>query len=125
MFRKYTNPTSHVKMYGEADIALDTFPYNGVTTSFEAIMHGLPLITMKGKNFTSRCGESINKNLGFENFIAKNADDYVSKTVSLACDQNLNKIRNNILSKIKFSSLYDEGAFRKDFFSKIEDLIRQ
>ena len=80
---------------------------------------------MKGKNFTSRCGESINKNLGFDNFIAEDADDYVLKAVNLAQDQNLNKIRGNIVSKIKLSPLYDEQAFRKDFFSKIEDLIRQ
>lgn len=125
VFMKYTNSKNHVKMYEEADIALDTFPYNGVTTSFEAIMCGLPLITMKGKNFTSRCGESINKNLGFENFIAKDTNDYVSKSVSLANEQNLNKYKNNIFSKARSSPLYDDNSFRNDFFSKMDDLIRQ
>lgn len=125
IFKKYIDSTNHIKIYEEVDIALDTFPYNGVTTSFEAIMYGLPLITMKGKNFTSRCGESINKNLGFENFIAEDADDYVFKAVNLAHDPNLDKIRGDIVSKIKLSPLYDEQAFRKDFFNKIEDLIRQ
>ena len=55
----------HLNQYKKIDIALDTFPYNGVTTSFEAIWMGVPVIVMKGHNFSSRCGESINKNLNF------------------------------------------------------------
>ena len=45
----------HLKLYENIDIALDTFPFNGVTTSFEAIWKGVPVITMKGYNFNSRC----------------------------------------------------------------------
>ena len=49
----------HLNAYKEIDIALDTFPYNGVTTSFESIWMGVPVITLAGYNFNSRCGESI------------------------------------------------------------------
>ena len=63
------------------DVALDTFPYPGVTTSFEAILMGVPVLTMKGFNFNSRCGESINKNLNMEEFIAKNKSDYFDKAI--------------------------------------------
>ena len=66
----------HFILYKQIDIALDTFPYNGVTTSFEAISMGVPVLTMKGYNFNSRCGESINKNLGMKDLIAK--DDVVT-----------------------------------------------
>ena len=62
----------HLKLYDKIDIALDTFPFNGVTTSFEAIMDECPCITMKGFNFISRCGESINKNLNLNELIAEN-----------------------------------------------------
>jgi predicted O-linked N-acetylglucosamine transferase (SPINDLY family) len=65
------------------DICLDTFPYNGVTTSFEAIWMGVPVITMAGYNFNSRCGESINRNLNMESLIAKNPDEYILKTIEL------------------------------------------
>ena len=54
-----TNFEDHINLYKKVDIALDTFPYNGVTTSFESIWMGVPVITMKGYNFNSRCGESI------------------------------------------------------------------
>ena len=56
----------HLNAYNEIDIALDTFPYNGVTTSFEAIWMGVPVLAMAGYNFNSRCGESINMNLGID-----------------------------------------------------------
>ena len=49
----------HLDTYNKIDIALDTFPYNGVTTSFEAIWMGVPVITMSGYNFNSRWG--VNK----------------------------------------------------------------
>ena len=74
-------------LYKKVDIALDTFPYNGVTTSFEAIWMGVPVLTMAGYNFNSRCGESINKNLNMEQLIAKDEDDYVSKAVDLSNDK--------------------------------------
>ena len=66
-----------VSIISSRDIALDTFPYNGVTTSFEAIWMGAPILTMKGFNFNSRCGESINYNIGLPELIAKNEDDYI------------------------------------------------
>ena len=76
----------HMNLYKKIDIALDTFPYNGVTTSFEAIWMGVPVLTMKGFNFNSRCGESINKNLGMNELIAEDEDDYVNKTINLSKD---------------------------------------
>ena len=66
---------------GKLVLALDTFPYPGVTTSCEAVLMGVPVLTMKGYNFNSRCGESININLKMEDFIAENKNDYVNKAI--------------------------------------------
>ena len=79
------------------DVALDTFPYPGVTTTFDAVLMGVPVLTMKGHNFNSRCGESININLQMENFIAENKDDYFNKAISF---QNEKKILKKVLEKI-------------------------
>ena len=46
---------NHLNLYNKIDIALDTFPWNGVTTSFESIWMGVPVLTLKGYNFNSRC----------------------------------------------------------------------
>ena len=114
----------HLENYNEIDIALDTFPYNGVTTSFEAIWMGVPVVTMEGYNFNSRCGESINKNLNMEQLIAKDEDDYVSKAVSLASEREkfLNLRRSIFLDAIK-SPLFDEKKFAGNFFSLIKEKI--
>ena len=79
--KKFSN---HLETYKDIDIALDTFPYNGVTTSFEAILMGVPVVTMKGHNLNSRCGESINKNANLVSLIGNDKEDYIKKAVNLA-----------------------------------------
>ena len=70
----------HLNLYNKAHVALDTFPYPGVTTSYEAIVMGVPVLTMQGFNFNSRCGESINKNINMDELIASDDDDYCCKS---------------------------------------------
>ena len=114
----------HLNLYKEIDIALDTFPYNGVTTSFEAIWMGVPVLTMAGYNFNSRCGESINKNLNMEYLIAQNEDEYVTKAVELNSD--LDKyyvIRKKIFKNSENSALFNRDSFSKNFFKAIEKII--
>ena len=113
----------HLELYNNIDIALDTFPYNGVTTSFEAIWMSVPVLTMKGFNFKSRCGESINKNLDLEELIAENENDYIFKANNLAEDRNLlTKISNKIYSSCLSSPLFDTKKFSKNFFKLLKDV---
>ena len=112
-----------LKMYQNIDISLDTFPYPGVTTSFESIWMGVPVITMMGKNFVSRCGESINLNLGLKNFIAKDEKDYVTKAVSLNTNKDeLAKIRLNLRTKALESPLFDTDSFNLQFSNMIKEI---
>ena len=67
-----------LKKYNQIDIALDPFPYSGVTTSLEANWMGVPLLTKKGNNFYSRIGTGINKNLDMEDWIANDEKDYIN-----------------------------------------------
>ncbi len=112
----------HLNLYNKAHVALDTFPYPGVTTSYEAIVMGVPVLTMRGFNFNSRCGESINKNINMDELIASDDDDYVAKAKSLISEEKLNerygiKLRDKALK----SPLFDTDKFVKDF----ENLIYQ
>jgi protein O-GlcNAc transferase len=70
--------------YLEVDIALDPFPYNGGTTSLQALWMGCPLVAMQGKNFVSRMGESFLTHLARKQWLAADAQDYVRIAVSLA-----------------------------------------
>jgi protein O-GlcNAc transferase len=115
--------TKHYSLYKQIDIALDTFPYNGVTTSFEAISMGVPVLTMKGYNFNSRCGESININLGMKDLIAKDESEYIFKAKKLAEDQDeLLKTRKKIFTMAPHTPLFDKIKFANDFFSCLENI---
>ena len=114
---------SHYNLYKKIDIALDTFPYNGVTTTFEAISMGVPVITMKGYNFNSRCGESIIKNLGIDSLIANEEGDYISKAIKLTHDRNkLSKMRKEIYNTSYQTPLFDTKKFSSDFFDILEKI---
>ena len=113
----------HFILYKQIDIALDTFPYNGVTTSFEAISMGVPVLTMKGYNFNSRCGESININLGMKDLIAKDESEYIFKAKKFAEDQDeLLKTRKKIFTMAPHTPLFDKIKFANDFFSCLENI---
>jgi protein O-GlcNAc transferase len=110
------NILDHLSLYNKIDLSLDTFPYPGVTTSFEAVLMGVPVLTMKGHNLNSRCGESININLKMENFIAKNKDDYFDKAISFQNNLDIKKnFGNNLRNKALSSPLFDTENFTKNF----------
>ena len=88
----YSDLKDHLDLYECVDIALDTFPYNGVTTTFEALWKGVPVIVLKGYNFNSRCGESILKNANLDFFLASNEEEYIEKAIYLS--NNVEKLEN-------------------------------
>ena len=114
----------HLDLYNKANAALDTFPYPGVTTSCEAIVMGLPVLTMKGFNFNSRCGESININVGLKNLIADNDEDYIKKANALKLEKNLSsKYGLSLREKALKSPLFDTDTFVKDFENLLKTVI--
>ena len=117
------NFEDHINLYNKIDIALDTFPYNGVTTTFEALWMGVPVLTMSGYNFNSRCGSSIVNNLNVTELVAKNENDYISKAVKLAVDKKeLLDLRKKIFNNISDSPLFDQKKFTSNFFDLIKNL---
>jgi predicted O-linked N-acetylglucosamine transferase (SPINDLY family) len=114
----------HLITYNDIDIALDTFPYNGVTTSFEATWMGVPVITMAGYNFNSRCGESINKNLNMERMVAKDEEDYVNKVVDLSNNhEDYINLRKSIFLNALKSPLFNVQNYCKSFFEALEGIV--
>ena len=123
--KRFDDKQDHLNLYNEVDIALDTFPYNGVTTSFEAIWMGVPVLTMAGYNFNSRCGESINKNLNMEQLIAKNEEDYIQKLVNLTNNHNTYiNLRKSVFSDAIKSPLFNSQDYSKSFFETLERIAK-
>jgi len=105
-----------LKKYNKIDIALDPFPYPGITTSLEAIWMGVPLLTKKGNNFYSRIGTSINKNLKMDDWIADNDEDYVLKAISKASNlEQLLQTKRQLRERFLKSALTDSKKYSEHF----------
>ncbi|RMH51330.1 MAG: glycosyltransferase [Zetaproteobacteria bacterium] len=75
---------AHMACYNRVDIALDTFPYSGTTTTCEALWMGVPVVTLVGSAHQQRVSYSILKNVGFEETICHSEEEYVATAVRLA-----------------------------------------
>ncbi|MBX3407585.1 MAG: hypothetical protein KF869_12565 [Phycisphaeraceae bacterium] len=80
------NAAAMMPMYHEIDIALDTFPYCGMTTTCEALTMGVPVVTLPVDRSTARYSESILRFMGLPELVARDADDYARIAASLAAD---------------------------------------
>ena len=125
---KYMNKTAtiedHLKIYNMVDIALDTFPFNGATTTFEALWMGVPVMTIEGKIHHSRVTTSILKSLNLDFCISQDENDFVKKGAELANNlEKLTTLRRNLRNNIKNSLLGDGKAFTKNIENEYEKMF--
>lgn len=114
--------SDHLNLYNLADIALDTFPYHGTTTTCEALWMGVPTISLIGEHHVSRVGLSILSRVGLEEFAASTAREYVAKAVVFARQtEQLAALRKVLRKMVIASSLCDYKAYARD----IEAAYRQ
>jgi predicted O-linked N-acetylglucosamine transferase (SPINDLY family) len=105
----------HLGAYGRVDIGLDPFPYNGTTTTCEALWMGVPVIVLRGDRHAGRVGASILNRIGLAALIADTPDDYVTAAVSLASDtERLAQLRRALRATMAASPLCDATAFSRD-----------
>ena len=124
IFLNKSKSDQFMKDYYRIDLALDTFPYTGVTTSFQSYLMGVPVLTLKGFNMNSRCGESINKNLGLEEFIANDTKEYINKAILFQDRKKLSNLRISLRDKVINSPLFDTDKFTKNFSDILIKLIK-
>jgi predicted O-linked N-acetylglucosamine transferase (SPINDLY family) len=102
----------HLKLYNQIDISLDTYPYNGTTTTCQALLMGVPVISLVGEHHMSRVGLSLLTRLGLEFFAASTPDEYVSKACALAAKPDaLAKIRTTMRARMAVSPLCNRDLF--------------
>jgi predicted O-linked N-acetylglucosamine transferase (SPINDLY family) len=113
---------SHLAAYNRIDIALDTFPYNGTTTTCEALWMGVPVVTLLGEKHAQRVSYSILKNIGVENTIAYDREQYIDLAVQLANNpEELRHLKKSLREKLRHSILCDSSRFT----GQLEDLYRK
>ena len=121
-FSKQMKRSELLECYNNTDAVLDTFPYNGGTSSFEASFMGVPIITLNdSKHIMFRCGFSINCNLGLEKFIAKNESEYVSKAILLA-EKKDPIFRQELIERNRNSNLFNMENFVMNFYENCLNL---
>ena len=114
----------HLKRLKFIDLFLDTFPYNAHTTASETIRAGVPILTLKGKSFPSRVASSILTNVGLENLIVSNLDDYETKAISLAQNyKEIENLKNHLAQEKNLNKLFDSKVFTKDLEKVYKKII--
>ena len=109
------NMHDHLANYHQADIALDTFPFAGATTTFQALWMGVPVISLLGDRFISRAGGVISLQAGLKETIATNKDEFIEKAIVLAGDKtNLRKTRKTLRQKLIDSPLCNGPTYARN-----------
>jgi predicted O-linked N-acetylglucosamine transferase (SPINDLY family)/predicted SAM-dependent methyltransferase len=104
----------HLGRYRDVDVALDSFPYNGTTTTCEALWMGVPVVTLAGNTHVARTGASILKQLGHDEWIATTPEQYVAKALALAADLGkLGGLRQGLRQRMRASPLLDGAGFAR------------
>jgi protein O-GlcNAc transferase len=113
-------------LYNKIDIALDPFPFNGGTTTLDALWMTVPVVTLAGDYFTARMGVTILNNVGLPELIAQDEAAYVDFAVALANDlSRLRAIRGNLRQKMSASRMMDFAAFARDMEAAYRGMWRQ
>jgi len=111
----YVAPEQYFAQYGEVDIALDTTPFSGGTTTCDAVLMGVPVITAPGLRSWSRSAASVLSVVGLQDWIATSADDYVQRAIRCASDiATLVELRSTLRGRVRASALMDARQFAGD-----------
>jgi predicted O-linked N-acetylglucosamine transferase (SPINDLY family) len=126
LFPRDSSAREHLARYGQVDIALDTYPYHGTTTTCEALWMGVPVITIAGSPHRSRVGVSILGSVGLEDLVATTPGQYVRKAVELAADlTRLKALRAELRPRMRQSRLMDATGFVHDLEAAYRQMWRQ
>ena len=106
------------------DVCLDPFPYNGATTTCEALWMGVPVITLLGDRHVGRVGASILTNVGLTDFIAHDINDYISLAIDMSVNTKyLKEIRETLRVRMQKAPLCDGLTFASDVEMAYQDML--
>jgi predicted O-linked N-acetylglucosamine transferase (SPINDLY family) len=121
-FRGPVGLTDMMAEYADVDIALDTVPYNGGTTSLQALWMGVPVVVKAGGNFVSRMGASFMSAAGLNDWVAETDADYVRIAASMARDrQALLTLKRGLRERLRAAPAWNIDQYTRDF----ENALRQ
>lgn len=120
---KMESTRDHLMLYNKVDIGLDTFPYNGTTTTYEALWMGVPVITLKGDCHRARVGTSILCNVKLSEWVAENEDEYIAIAKKMASETALlDTLRKRMRMQMKESPLMNTAGFTQQLERKLGEI---
>ncbi|MCM2293730.1 hypothetical protein NAC44_15480 [Allorhizobium sp. BGMRC 0089] len=125
-FADFYGYESHLARLQCADLGLDTYPYNGHTTTSDKLWAGLPVLTHKGSNFASRVSESLLHALGLDELVMQTPDDLVAYTARLAQDRDtLVTLRRKLGENRFLKPLFDTERFTRHLESAFTLMVER
>jgi predicted O-linked N-acetylglucosamine transferase (SPINDLY family) len=116
----------HLRQYSRIDIALDTFPYHGTTTTCEAMWMGVPVVSLAGKVHVSRVGVSLLSNVGLAELIALSPQEYIQIASELAHDLGRRgNLRSNLRHRMQQSPLMNAPRFARNVEAAYRQMWRR
>lgn len=117
---------AHLALYHQIDIALDTFPWNGHTTTCLALHMGVPVVSLEGDRFGSRMGVSVLSRVGLTDWVATDAERYIELAIARAHDiTELCRLRQRLREQLASSPLCDAVTFTRGLEAVYEALWRE
>lgn len=126
LFAVISDVNEHLALYGKVDVGLDPFPYNGTTTTMEALWMGVPTITLAGDRHAGRVGASIMSSVGLEKFISYDVPSYIQLAIELADQVDyLSDVRSTLRERTMNSDLCNATQFTQDIEAVYDSLVKQ
>jgi protein O-GlcNAc transferase len=123
---RLTGADAHLSAYHQVDIALDPFPYNGATTTCEALWMGVPVVTLRGNRHAGRVGASLLTQVGLTELITNSVEEYIETAIALARDPTrLASLRQSLRPRMTASPLCDSRAFARKMEAAFRTMWRR
>jgi predicted O-linked N-acetylglucosamine transferase (SPINDLY family) len=115
----------YLTTYGLIDVALDTHPYGGGTTTCDALWMGVPVVSLAGRTAVSRAGSTLLSNVGLEHLVARTEEQYVEVAAALIRDANgLAALRTDLRRRLESSPVMDAKRFARDVEAAFRNVWR-
>ncbi len=116
----------YLELINQTDIALDPFPFNGHTTTCDALWQGVPVVSLAGGTYAQRFGSSAHVSLGLEDLVAGSPEQYVEVAAGLANDLNrLGTLREALRPRMAASPLLDFTGFTRNLETAYREMWRE
>lgn len=115
--------TDHLRLYDEVDLVLDSFPYNGTTTTCEALMMGVPVLATRGAHHASRVSASLLSATGLGEFVCASEDEYQARAVEYARNPaSIRQLRSSLPSQFRQCPVCDGPTYARSLANEVRKM---